>query len=108
LQAHWCSLWLPSGWIRSNNWSTIDIEVLMLRRTSFDVIVDILDSAKGGACKTRIVYGANLNFEIVKQYLQDLTQKGMLAVNEQGKYVTTKKGYKFIEDYSKLIQPLQF
>lgn len=79
-----------------------------MRRTSFDVIVDILDSAKEGACKTRIVYRANLNFEIVKQYIQDLTQKGLLTINEQGKYVTTKKGHKFVEDYTRLIQPLQF
>jgi predicted transcriptional regulator len=80
----------------------------MMRRTSLDVYVDILEAAQNGANKTRIVYRANLNFEIVKKYLKSLIESDLLMVNENGKYYTTKKGYNFIIQYRNLIQPLDF
>ena len=77
-----------------------------MRRTSLDVTVDILQAARKGANKTRIVYQSNLNFEIVKGYLNGLIGSGMLSVNERGGYVTTSKGAKFIDDYHSLLKPL--
>lgn len=74
------------------------------RRTSVDVSVDILEAALEGANKTRIVYRSNLNFAIVKNYLENLTRNGLLIIND-GTYKTTKKGAKFIKDYQNLIKP---
>ena len=76
------------------------------RRNSLDVTVNILESARGGAIKTRIVYGSNLNFEIVKGYINTLVNGGFLEV-EGIRYSTTKKGVKFMEDYHELMKPLQ-
>ena len=75
------------------------------RRTSVDVSVDILEAAMNGANKTRIVYRSNLNFAIVRSYLDNLMKTGLLLISEDGKYMTTKKGAKFIKDYESFIKP---
>lgn len=80
--------------------------MLIIRRTNLEVSVDILEAARNGAKKTRIVYQSNLNFEIVKTYLNTLISSGLLAENEKGYYVTTQKGIKFVEDYGSLVKPL--
>ncbi len=78
-----------------------------MRRTSLDVYVDILEAAEKGAKKTRLVYRANLNFEIIKKYISSLLESGLLIVNEEnGMYYTTEKGFKFASKYKDLIQPL--
>ena len=77
-----------------------------MRRNSLDVSVDILEAALGGANKTRIVYKSNLNFEIVKGYMRNLMGNGLLEVNDDGKFVTTKSGLKFVRDYRNLMEPL--
>jgi len=74
-----------------------------MRRNGYDVSVDILETARLGAKKTRIVYGSNLNFDIVKGYLRKLIDNGLLALDEKGRYVTTGKGVKFVEDYRTLL-----
>ncbi len=76
-----------------------------MRRNNLDVSVDILKSAMGGANKTAIVVKSNLNFEIIKEYLNDLTSCDFLAVNK-GIFYTTPKGMKFVEDYYSLTEPL--
>ncbi|MBM3292024.1 transcriptional regulator [Candidatus Bathyarchaeota archaeon] len=75
------------------------------RRTSVDVSVDILEAALNGANKTRIVYRSNLNFAIVRSYLDNLMKTGLLIVDVDGSYRTTGKGAKFIKDYTSLIKP---
>jgi predicted transcriptional regulator len=74
------------------------------RRTSIDVSVDILEAALNGANKTRIVYRSNLNFAIVRSYLDNLMKTGLL-LEDGGKYMTTRKGAKFIKDYESFIKP---
>jgi predicted transcriptional regulator len=78
-----------------------------MRRSSLDVTVNILEAAQGGANKTRIVYGSNLNFEIVKGYLHKLIEGGLLAVDSRGRYETTGKGTKFVNEYKSLMKPLK-
>ena len=72
----------------------------MKRRNNVDIMADILRVARGGAKKTWIVYRANLNFKIVKDYLSELTEKGLLAAPEGlNLYRTTEKGLDFLEQY---------
>ncbi|MCX6656549.1 MAG: transcriptional regulator [Candidatus Bathyarchaeota archaeon] len=77
-----------------------------MRRSSLDVTVNILEAAQGGANKTRIVYGSNLNFEIVKGYINTLVNNGFLEVDGK-RYLTTERGVKFVEEYRELMKPLQ-
>ena len=78
-----------------------------MRRTSLDVYVDILEAAERGAKKTRLVYRANLNFEIIKKYIASLLDSGLLIINEEdGMYYTTEKGLRFASKYKDLMEPL--
>lgn len=79
-----------------------------MRRSSIDVSVDILEAARcGGVNKTRIVYGSNLNFMIVKAYIRSLVSSGLLLVDEGGRYSTTARGMRFVEEYRELVKPLK-
>ena len=62
-----------------------------MRRNNLDIEADILDVAQQGTVKTWIVYRANLNFKIVKKYIDGLISRGM--IEQDGKlYFTTEKG----------------
>ena len=79
-----------------------------MRRNDLDICADILQVARAGAKKTQIVYQANLNFKIVKGYLQKLIANGMLDPSPEGRlFVTTSVGVDFIERYRALVNPLK-
>ncbi len=67
-----------------------------MRRGRIDIIIDILETAKEGVNKTRIVYKANLNFKLADKYLA-LLQKHGLMENKIDKYIITEKGKEFLE-----------
>ena len=72
----------------------------MKRRNNVDIMADILRISRGGAKKTWIVYRANLNFNIVKKYLSELMEKGLLAAYKgSNTYQTTERGIEFLEQY---------
>ncbi len=74
------------------------------RRNDLDIVADILCVARdrGGAKKTQIVYGANLNFKIVKGYLERLIGNKML-LHDHPRYYPTKKGRDYLEAYVNLV-----
>jgi len=64
------------------------------KRSSEMIMQNILEVCAHGASKTKIVYKSNLNFTTVNSYLAQLTDTGLLEV-EQGEsteYKTTKRG----------------
>lgn len=70
-------------------------------RTYLDHNAEILRLSKEGARKTGIVYGANLNFYIIKKRLKELIILGLLQKN--GKYyLTTPKGEEFLYHYREM------
>jgi len=69
-----------------------------MRRNNLDISAKILQVANEGAKKTQIVYKANLNFLIVKKYLNNLTEKGFMNKNDT-RYYTTEKGRDFLTSY---------
>ena len=68
------------------------------KRTNLEVSADILKVAIGGAKKSHIVYQANLNFAIIKEYLEHLARSGLLTAPANGSklYTTTDKGIAFV------------
>jgi predicted transcriptional regulator len=75
----------------------------MKKRDSLDISADILRLSVHGAIKTRIVYGANLNFKIVESYLSRLMGLGFLERKDGRRvYRTTEKGLAFIDRYEEL------
>jgi predicted transcriptional regulator len=76
-----------------------------LKRSRFDIINDILNIAKIEKTKTPILYGANLSFNQLQEYLVLLVDLNLLSLNENdGKscYKTTDKGSNFLEKYREI------
>ena len=69
-----------------------------MRRNNLEIEADILDLSQRGTIKTHLVYGANLNFNIVKKYVSSLISRDLLRL-EGRHYYTTAKGF----DYMHLI-----
>jgi predicted transcriptional regulator len=69
-------------------------------RSSFEIIAEILETAKNGAKKTRIMYSCGLSYRFVQKYLDMLLETGLLALGSS--YQTTEKGLGFLHKYQKL------
>lgn len=74
------------------------------RRSNIEISADILKVALHGAKKSHIVYRANLNFEVVKRYLQRLSEAGLINFPslENRLFQTTRKGEEYIQRYENL------
>ena len=73
----------------------------MKRRTKFDIVIAILDVVSGGATKTKIVYKANLNFNLATKYLDFLLEKGLVRT-DSNRYEITKEGKTFLKKAKEL------
>ena len=69
------------------------------RRSNLEIVAEILRTAKKGAKKTRIVYGANLNFKMLNEYLAKLEAAGLIRHSEDngGLIETTDKGKEYLD-----------
>ena len=75
----------------------------MVNRTRIEITAQILDIAKEGAIKTRIMYGAYMSWNQLKEYLSILTEDGLLEhIKEEQKYKTTKKGMDYLKTMDEL------
>ena len=81
-------------------------EGFIMRRSRMDIIIEVLDVAKGGINKTSVVYRTNLNFKLADRYLE-LLQKHGLIENRSDKYTTTDKGKIFLEKAKEITLPLE-
>ena len=74
-------------------------------RDRFEIIADILEIAKYGQLKTRILYDGNLSFYQLNEYLTFMLEMGFLEVkmdNEKRIYRTTNRGLKYLESYEEI------
>jgi len=74
----------------------------MSRRHKLDIFADILRLALDGTKTTRLVYRANTNFTKIKDYLQTLSEKGLIEFYD-GHIRTTGKGIEYLDRYEKLM-----
>ena len=76
-------------------------EKKVMKRSKHVIVSQILDICKNGACKTKIVYQANLNFRTVNPYIDLLIKNNLIEV-KQGKtilYETTDRGINLLDDF---------
>ncbi len=70
-----------------------------------EIAAGILQIAKNGSRKTRIMYLGNLSFDLLQKYLELLVNLGLLDINKNGEdkvYVATEKGRAFLQDFNEL------
>ena len=78
------------------------------RRNQLEIIYDILQAIqdKGGLSRpTHLLYKSNLSHARMKEYIEQLTGKGMMLSQEKnGKphYGITEQGSRFLVDYKKV------
>ena len=73
-------------------------------RDRLQIIADILSAVKGGARKTHIMYQANLSFTLLKRYLTEVLQGGLVSCDDDDHYKLTGRGESFLDrfgEYSK-------
>ncbi len=69
----------------------------MKYRSRSDIVSMMLESARSGATKTKIMYKAYLSYAQVMEYLKYLQQSDLLAYEEGTQlYRPTEKGLKFL------------
>ena len=69
-------------------------------RSTFEIIAEILKTAKDGAKKTRIMYSCGLSYNFVQKYLTLLAETGLIRTGNS--YHTTDKGMGFLRRYQTL------
>ncbi len=78
------------------------------KRTKLEVIKDLLSVLKehGNVKITHLIYKSNLSYIIIKEYIKDLTDKGMIKLNtdenEKSFYCITPKGMQFLREFEKI------
>ena len=69
----------------------------MVNRDRHDITMEILKKAASGKRKTELMRDVGLSYLQAKQYLDILLQKGLLEIDKQNCFKTTKKGLEFLE-----------
>ena len=74
------------------------------RRSGIEIIAEILEEARQGITKTKLVYRTNLNFLVVRKHLDLLLEKNLLELVDGSTklYMTTQKGSEFLSEFRKI------
>lgn len=75
------------------------------KRAWLDIIADILENSREGENITSIMYTTRLSYGHMKEYLNMLTEEGLLSCEHEDRvsYRTTEKGFEYLETYRQLI-----
>ena len=80
----------------------------MKNRSRTEIVAIILESANGGATKTKIMYKAFLSYHQLKEYLSVLIENGLIVyINVTQTFRTTEKGLKFLRMHNEIGELLQ-
>ena len=75
-------------------------------RNKIEITANILEIAKQGSRKTRIMYLGNLSFDLVQKYLAQLEELGLIRVKSTDRgeriYTITARGEEFLTDFHEL------
>jgi predicted transcriptional regulator len=79
----------------------------MKYRDRIDIIADILNVAIDSAKKTRLMYQANLSYNVMQKYLSEITKASLVTYQtETHSFALTSKGREFLDyyrDYSRML-----
>jgi len=72
------------------------------KRSDVAITLDILRLVRKGEKKTRIMYGANLSYEMLTRYLDFLLERGFIRADEPTGYKVTDKGAALMADLERV------
>ena len=73
------------------------------KRKSEEIIASILETAKNGATKTRIMYVAYLSFSQLQKYMKYTMENRLIDHDpNEKKYLTTDKGFEFLRRFEEV------
>ena len=72
------------------------------RRHKLDIMADLLRLSKNGSKKTRLVYLANINFNMLKKYVTLLMSKGFIYYSDDLIYAS-RVGCDYLRQYDELM-----
>ena len=77
--------------------------VAMAKRDRVEIMAEILDLCVEPKSKTHVMYGTNLSWKMLQQYLSHMQSRDLLEMqNDSTKYVTTKRGHDFVAKWKAL------
>ena len=80
----------------------------MKYRSRTEIVGNILDSANGGATKTKIMYKAFLSYNQLKEYLSILIENNLIEyLDGTQTYKTTEKGLNLLKIHNEMAELLQ-
>jgi predicted transcriptional regulator len=75
----------------------------MKNRSRNEIVGSILESANGGATKTKIMYKSYLSYVQLKEYLSVLIENDLIEnLGGTQTYKTTEKGLNFLKMYNEI------
>jgi len=75
----------------------------MVKRDRVEIIAEILDLCVEPKTKTHVMYGTNLSWKMLQQYLAHMQSSELLEMqNDSNKYVATKRGLDFVAKWKAL------
>ncbi len=81
--------------------------MLMAKRIGLEIMAEILILCKQPQTKTRVMYRTNLSWRMLQKYLSQLQSRELLEIHHSlTKYITTRKGLKFVEKWRELVDLL--
>ncbi len=72
------------------------------KRDRVEIMAEILCLCTKPQSKTRIMYGSNLSWKMLQQYLGYMQEHGLLETKDESKYATSNKGREFVEKWNEL------
>jgi len=75
-------------------------KLLRKKRNKYELLADLLESSRGGARKTSMMFKSNLSFRLLNKYLDFLLANGFLD-KADGKYFPSEKGLLYLHRYSR-------
>ncbi|HEX7142354.1 MAG TPA: winged helix-turn-helix domain-containing protein [Nitrososphaeraceae archaeon] len=80
----------------------------MKNRSRTEIVGNILDSANGGATKTKIMYKAFLSYGQLKEYLSILIENNLIEfLDGTQTFKTTEKGLNYLKKHNEMEELLQ-
>ena len=68
-------------------------------RKRLEIVRDLLSAASEKSRKTRIMYRANLSYQLLEKYLESLLESSLIECVDDSFYVITWRGKEFLQLY---------